>query len=77
MGQTDGGRIALTTLHLGVYTGLEPALGQVGLLSSDSKRLGPLSARVKQIDLYPTVGFSTTAFPQALEVSGVAERIAW
>ena len=67
---------ALAGYIFGVYTGLRPALGQVGFLASDLRRLGPLSARVKQFNLYPTVGFSHTTFPQALEVPGVAQRIA-
>jgi hypothetical protein len=67
---------ALAGYIFGVYTGLRPALGQVGFLPRDLKQLGPLSARVRQINLYPTVGFSHTAFPQALEVPGVARRIA-
>jgi Alpha/beta hydrolase of unknown function (DUF900) len=70
------GDYALAGYIFGVYTGLRPALGQVGFLSSDLKQLGALSARVKQINLYPTVGFSHTDFPQALAVPGVAGRIA-
>jgi hypothetical protein len=67
---------ALAGYIFGVYTGLRPALGQVGFLASDLKKLGPLSDRVRQINLYPTVGFSHTTFPQALEVPGIAQRIA-
>jgi hypothetical protein len=67
---------ALSVYILGVYTGLRPALGQVGLLPSDLRRLGPLSARVEQFNLHPMVGFSHTNFPQALDLPDVAERIA-
>ena len=38
----------------------------MGLLASDLKRLGPLSARVEQHNLNPMVGISHTTFPQAL-----------
>jgi hypothetical protein len=70
------GDYALAGYIFGVYTGLRPALGQVGFLSSDLKRLGPLSARVKQINLYPQVGISHTTFPEALNLPEVAEQIA-
>jgi hypothetical protein len=70
------GDYALAGYIFGVYTGLRPALGQVGFLSSDLKRLGPLSARVKQINLYPQVGISHTTFPEALDLPEVAEQIA-
>lgn len=70
------GDFALAGYIFGVYTGLRPALGQVGFLSSDLKRLGPLSARVKQINLYPQVGISHTTFPEALDLPEVAEQIA-
>jgi Alpha/beta hydrolase of unknown function (DUF900) len=67
---------ALAGYIFGVYTGLRPALGQVGFLSSDMNRLGPLSARVKQINLYPQVGISHTTFSQALDLPEVAKQIA-
>ncbi len=67
---------ALSVYILGVYTGLRPALGQVGLLPSDLRNLGPLSARVEQSNLHSMVGFSHTSFPQALDLPDVAERIA-
>jgi hypothetical protein len=67
---------ALSVYILGVYTGLRPALGQVGFLPSDLRNLGPLSARVEQLNLHSMVGFSHTSFPQALEFPDVAARIA-
>jgi Alpha/beta hydrolase of unknown function (DUF900) len=67
---------ALSIYIFGVYTGLRPALGQVGLLAGDLRRLGPLSARVEQINMHAMVGFSHTAFPQALDIPSIAERIA-
>jgi hypothetical protein len=70
------GDYALAGYIFGVYTGLRPALGQVGFLSSDLKRLGPLSARVKQINLYPQVGISHATFAEALDFPEVAEHIA-
>ena len=67
---------ALSVYIFGVYTGLRPALGQVGLLPGDLRNLGPLAARVEQINLHSRVGFSHTSFPQALALPDVAERIA-
>lgn len=67
---------ALSVYVFGVYTGLRPALGQVGLLPSDLRRLGPLSARVEQYNLHSMVGFSHTSFPQALDLPEIAERVA-
>jgi Alpha/beta hydrolase of unknown function (DUF900) len=67
---------ALSVYMLGVYTGLRPALGQAGLLPSDLQVLGPLSARIEQLNLHSMVGFSHTSFPQALDLPEVAARIA-
>jgi hypothetical protein len=67
---------ALSVYILGVYTGLRPALGQVGLLPGDLRRLGPLSARVEQLNLHSMVGFSHTTYRQALDLPEVAARIA-
>jgi hypothetical protein len=61
---------------LGRFTGFRPAIGMVGLTSHDLAALGPLSARVEQIDLHSRVGFSHTSVPQALGFSDIAERIA-
>jgi hypothetical protein len=70
------GDVALMTFILGRFTGFAPAIGRIGLTSHDMKALGPLSARVEQIDLHPRVGFSHTSFPQALGFPDVTERIA-
>jgi hypothetical protein len=65
----------LAAYALGVYTGIRPALGRVGLRAHDLKNLGLLAARVEQINIYPMVGISHTSFPEALAVPDVANRI--
>jgi predicted esterase len=67
---------ALSVYIFGVYTGLRPALGQVGLLSSDLRNLGPLATRVEQVNLHSRVGLSHTSYPRALALPDIAERIA-
>jgi hypothetical protein len=67
---------ALSVYVLGVYTGPRPALGQVGLVASDLRRLGPLADRVEQVNLNSRVGFSHTTLPQALALPDIADRIA-
>ena len=70
------GDYVLAAYVLGVYTGIRPALGRVGLQPHDIKNLGPLAARVEQINLYPVVGIGHTSFPEALAVPEIADRIA-
>ncbi len=67
---------ALTVYMLGRYTGLRPAVGQVGFLESDLKRLGPLAARIEQTNVYPMVGVTHTSFPEALIFPELTDRIA-
>jgi hypothetical protein len=67
---------ALAVYIFGVYTGLRPAVGQVGFQPGDLRRLGPLASRIEQINLNPRVGFSHTSIPQALGFSDVAAKIA-
>ncbi len=70
------GDAALMFFILGRFTGFRPAIGMVGLTKHDMAALGPLGARVEQIDLHSRVGFSHTSFPQALGFSDIAGRIA-
>ncbi len=70
------GDAALMLFILGRFTGFRPAIGMVGLTSHDRAALGPLSARVEQVDLYSRVGFSHTSFTQALGFSDIAGQIA-
>ncbi len=72
----NSGDVVLALFIFGRFTGFRPAIGRVGLTSHDLKALGPLSARVEQIDLHSRVGFSHTLVPQALEFPDVAERVA-
>ncbi len=72
----NSGDIVLAFYPFGVYTGLRPAIGLVGLRPSDLRRLGPMSARVEQYDLNRTQGIRHTTFAQAFESPGIAERIA-
>jgi predicted esterase len=67
---------ALSVYVFGIYTGLRPPIGQVGLTARDLRVLGPLSARVEQINMHSRVGFSHTSIPQALGLPDIAERIA-
>ena len=67
---------ALALFIFGRFTGFRPAIGRVGLTSHDMRALGPLSARVEQINLRPRVGISHTSFSQALGFPDVADRIA-
>ena len=61
----NSGDPVLALYPLGIYTGLRPAIGRVGLRQHDLKQLGPLAARVEQYDINPTAGHSHTTFPQA------------
>ena len=70
------GDAALMFFILGRFTGFRPAIGMVGLMKHDLAALGPLSARVEQIDLHSRVGFSHTSVPQALGFTDIAERVA-
>jgi Alpha/beta hydrolase of unknown function (DUF900) len=70
------GDVALMLFIFGRFTGFRPAIGRVGLTSHDRKALGPLSARVEQIDLHARVGFSHTSVPQALGFPDIAEHVA-
>jgi hypothetical protein len=70
------GDAVLMFFILGRFTGFRPAIGMVGLTSHDMAALGPLSARVEQIDLHSRVGFSHTSVPQALRFSDIAGKIA-
>ncbi len=70
------GDAALMLFILGRFTGFRPAIGMVGLTSHDLAALGPLSARVEQIDLHSRVGLSHTSFPQAFGFSDIVQRIA-
>jgi hypothetical protein len=72
----NSGDLVLAVYPLGIYTGLRPAIGLVGLRPHDLKSLGPLAARVEQYDLHSTQGIRHTSFPQAFESPGIAERIA-
>ncbi len=72
----NSGDYALALYNLGLYTGIRPAIGRVGLRPSDMRRIGPLSDRVEQYDLNPIAGHSHTSFPQALGAPGIGERIA-
>ncbi len=70
------GDAALMFFILGRFTGFRPAMGMVGLTKHDTAALGPLAARVEQIDLHSRVGYSHTSFQQALGFADVADRIA-
>ncbi len=72
----NSGDIVLALFIFGRFTGFRPAIGRVGLTSHDMRALGPLSARVEQMNLRSRVGFSHTSFSQALGFSDVADRIA-
>ena len=67
---------ALAVYVFGAYTGLRPAVGQVGFLDSDLSRLGPLASRIEQTNVYPMVGATHTSFPEALDFPELADRIA-
>ena len=70
------GDVVLMLFIFGRFTGFRPAIGRLGLTSHDLKALGPLSAKVEQIDLHSRVGFSHTSFAQALGFPDIAEHIA-
>jgi predicted esterase len=72
----NSGDLVLALYPLGVYTGLRPAIGLVGLRPHDLRSVGPLSNRVEQHDLHATQGTRHTTFPQVFESPGIPDRIA-
>jgi hypothetical protein len=67
---------ALRVFVFGSYTGLQPALGEVGLTRRDRRKLGPLVGRVEDIDHHSLSGRDHTLYTKALTFPYVAQRIA-
>lgn len=70
------GDYALSVYVFGAYTGLQGAIGRVGLTHADRKRIGPLMDKVEEIDHHRESGAKHTLFTEALTYPEIAPRIA-